>query len=196
MLLNNLGLRMSKIKISKNLSNDELEYLLEAAFFALSRPLRINEIAEILDEEERRVRSVVKKVRKKMKKEELAFGLDEIATDVFMMKINENLEDNLKVILKEEDFFHFNHIEIDVLTTIAYQQPIRKSDLLKMMDQHKKSEIIKAFDVLRVEEYITESKEKNTIIVRTTSRFSLEFGFSTELRSLKQQLHWRLRRNA
>lgn len=113
-----------------------------------------------------------------------------------MMRINRDLEDTLKDILKEEDLFKFNRIEIDVLTTVAYRQPIRKSDLPKMIEKHKKSDIIKALDILRIEDYIVESREKNAIILRTSSKFSLEFGFSTELKSLKQQLYWRLKRNA
>ena len=98
--------------------------------------------------------------------------------------------------MKEEDIFTFNLLEIDVLTTIAYQQPIRKSDLLKIIEKYPKSEITKALDILQIEDYIIEFKEKNATIIRTTSRFALEFGFSTELKNLKQQLHWRLRRNA
>ncbi len=196
MLLNCMVLRMIDIRTDKNLSPDEIEYLLEAAFFALSRPMRVNEIAGILDQEERVVRSIVKKIRAKYKKNGFAFRLDEIATDVFMIRINEDLEDILKDILEGEDLFKFNQIEIDVLTHLVYQQPIRQNDLLKMIEKHKKKDITKAVDILKVEDYIFESKEKNAIILRTTNKFALEFGFSTEMKHLKQQLYWRLKRNA
>jgi chromosome segregation and condensation protein ScpB len=181
--------------MSKNISDDELEYLLEAALFALSRPFKVKELTEILEEEEPRIRSSLKTIRKKMRKARFAFILDEIASDTFMMKITNNLERNLKNLLVGEDIFKFNGIEIDVLTTIAYQQPVRKSDLLKIIDKYTKNEIAKSLDILQIEDYITEFKEKNATILRTTNRFALEFGFSTELRTLKQQLHWRLKRN-
>ena len=131
-----------------------------------------------------------------MRKEKFAFILDEITSEIFMMKITDDLEEKMKELLKEEDIFKFNHIEIDVLTTIAYQQPVRKSDLLKIIDKYTKNEIAKSLDILLIENYITEFKEKNAIILKTTNRFALEFGFSMELKHLKQQLHWRLRRNA
>jgi chromosome segregation and condensation protein ScpB len=187
---------MIKINKTKNIGDNELEYLLEAASFALSRPLKVRELAEILDEEELKVRSTLKKIRKKMKKARFAFIVDEIASDTFMMKITRELEEKLKDLLKEEDIFKFNNIEIDILTTIAYQQPVRKSDLPKIIDKYPKSDITKSLDTLQIENYIIESKEKNAVILRTTNRFALEFGFSTELRTLKQQLHWRLKRNA
>ena len=125
-----------------------------------------------------------------------AFKVDEIATDVYIMRINESLEDPLKDILEEENLFKFNQIEIEVLTNVAYQQPVRKSNLPKMIDGLNKSDILKALDMLLINDYIAESTEKNAIILRTTSKFALEFGFSAELRQLKQQLHWRLKRNA
>lgn len=187
---------MSNENTKKNLNSDELEFLLEAAFFALSRPLRINELADIISKDERDIRSIVKKIRAKLKKGGYAFKVDEIATDVYMMRINESLEDPLKDILEEENIFKFNQIEIEVLTNVAYQQPVRKSNLPKMIDGLNKSDILKALDMLLINDYITESTEKNAVILRTTSKFALEFGFSTELRQLKQQLHWRLKRNA
>jgi len=174
----------------------ELEYLLKAAFFGLSRPLRINELAGILSTKENTIRRIVKKIRRKLAKGDYAFKLDEIASDVYMMRINEKLESSLREILKGKEVYKFNNTEIDVLTNIAYHQPIRKSDLPKMIDKIPKSKVIEVLRKLKTNEYVKEIQEKNTIILKTTTKFSLEFGFSPELRKLKQQLHWRLRRNS
>ncbi len=195
MLYNTLGLKMNSEKEPSGNEITELEYLLEAAFFALSRPLRINELAEILTTKESVIRSLVKKIRRKLAKGDYAFNLDEIASDIYMMRINEKLETHLKEILKEKEVYRFSNTEIDVLTHIAYHQPIRKSDLPKMIDKIPKSKVIEALRKLETNDYVKKTQEKNTIILKTTTKFSLEFGFSPELRKLKQQLHWRLRRN-
>lgn len=196
MLYNTLGLKMKSESIQSEIEITELEYLLEAAFFGLSRPLRIIELAEILSTKESIIRSIVKKIRRKLAKGNYAFKLDEIASDIYMMRINEKLESSLKEILKEKEVYRFNNTEIDVLTNIAYHQPIRKSDLPKMIDKIPKSKVIEVLRKLKTNEYVKEIQEKNTIILKTTTKFSLEFGFSPELRKLKQQLHWRLRRNS
>lgn len=112
------------------------------------------------------------------------------------MRINEKLETRLKENLKEEEVYRFNDTEIDVLTHVAYHQPIRKSDFLTMIDKIPKSKVIEVLKELEINDYVKETIEKKAIVLRTTTKFSLEFGFSPELRKLKQQLHWRLRKNS
>jgi len=191
---NTLGLKMTDKII--NLNDSELEHTLETVFFALSRPLRVSELAIILDKEERVIRSYIKKIRRKFIKGNYSFKLDKIATDVYMMGIEENLELPLKKILQGEKVYRFSNDEIKVLTNVAYHQPVRKSDLLNMIENIPKNRITSTLHELQVKDYTMESLEKKAIILRTTTKFALEFGFSTELRKLKQQLHWRLRRNS
>ena len=179
-----------------NLNDSELENTLEAAFFALSRPLRVSELAVILDREERVIRSYVKKIRRKFKKGNYSFRLDKIATDVYMMGISENLEIPLKKLLQGEKVYRFSEDEIVVLTNVAYHQPVRKSDLVKMIENISKNRVINVLHELKAKGYTMESLDKNAIILRTTTKFALEYGFSPELRKLKQQLHWRLKRNS
>ena len=106
--------------------------------------------------------------------------------EVIPVKIADLQKENQELRIKNKQLKRF----IEIGKILSLERDI--DQLLPLL----MTEISKSLDTLEIENYISEFKEKNAIILKTTSRFALEFGFSTELKNLKQQLHWRLRRNA
>lgn len=83
--------------------------------------------------------------------------------------------------------------EVNVLTEIAYRQPITSALLVKILGQPTVYDHIR-----RLEEkgFITVEKQERTNLLKTSKKFADIYGFDPELRNLKIQLVWRLKKRA
>ena len=74
---------------------------------------------------------------------------------------------------------------------MAYRQPVRSSEIVKILGP----DIYKILRSLEEKGLIFGQKEKQFNILRTTEKFADFFGFDPELRNLKIQLVWRLKKS-
>lgn len=141
------------------------ERIIEAVLFAASRPLSIEEIAEAVGMEKK----VVKKAIEKLKNfyEKSAIEISE-ANGKYVMEVKAEYAEYAKKFAPVE----LKKSLIKTLSLIAYHQPIKQSDLKKLLG----SNVYEHVRELKKKGFINTRKEGRTKLITTTQYFYDYFG--------------------
>ncbi|MHA1650681.1 MAG: SMC-Scp complex subunit ScpB [Candidatus Helarchaeota archaeon] len=188
----------SKEETVGKLTSDEKDKLVrqvEAALFLAGRPLGELELAEVFGTNRNMIRWALRRIKRYLEEQKSALEVLHLTKDRWVMQLCEEfsrgLYDYIKEFIPKEEML--SREEVDTLTEIAYRQPITSATLVKIIQRPNVYENIKS---LNAKGLITVEKEANTNILRTSKKFADIYGFDTELRNLKIQLVWRLKKRA
>ncbi len=146
---------------------DELMRKIEAVLFSSENPLRVGEIAAIIDEDARAVSRAMKKLREEYDAQEGAIEIARIGNRYVMQLRDDYVEYGYRMGKRE--------MSDDVLKTlaiIAYYQPITQSKLREIRG----SRVYEQVEELKKRGFVYAKKSGRTIVLRTTKRFNDYFG--------------------
>ena len=146
---------------------DELMRKVEAVLFSSENPLRVGEIAAILEEETKAVSKAMRKLREEYEKREGAIEIARIGNRYVMQLREEYVEYGYRMGKRE--------MSDDVLKTlaiIAYYQPITQSRLREIRG----SRVYEQVEELKNRGFIYAKKSGRTVVLRTTKRFNDYFS--------------------
>ncbi|HUX99294.1 MAG TPA: SMC-Scp complex subunit ScpB [Candidatus Deferrimicrobium sp.] len=181
-----------------SLAKEEREKLvsyIEAALFLAGRPLGEGELAEFFKKDRITVRWALRRLKRELIEQNNALEVLHLTKDRWVLQLCEEFSRGLyeyirEFIPKEE---MLSREVTDTLTEIAYRQPITSALLAKIVGNPNIYEHIKT---LSERGFISLEKDKQTNILRTTQKFADIYGFDPEIRNLKIQLVWRLKKRA
>jgi chromosome segregation and condensation protein ScpB len=181
-----------------SLAKEEKEKLvnyIEAALFLAGRPLGEGELAESFKTDRITVRWALRRLKRELIEQNSALEVLHLTKDRWVLQLCEEfsrgLYDYIREFIPKEEML--SREVTDTLTEIAYRQPITSALLVKIVGNPSIYEHIKT---LSERGFISLEKEKQTNILRTTQKFADIYGFDPEIRNLKIQLVWRLKKRA
>lgn len=143
----------------------KVERIIEAILFAASRPLALDEIAEAMKMDRKEVKKAIEKLKKFY--EDSAIEIAEV-NEKYVMEVKAEYVEYAKKFAPVE----LKKSLIKTLSLIAYHQPIKQSDLKKMIG----SNVYEYVRELKKKGFINTKKEGRTKIITTTQYFYDYFG--------------------
>jgi chromosome segregation and condensation protein ScpB len=182
------------ISISKE-EKIQLAGKVEAALFLAGRPLGEMELAEALNSDRITVRWGLRWIKRHLEEQKSALEVLNLTKDRWVLQLCEEfsrgLYDYIEEFIPKEEML--SREEVDTLTEIAYRQPISTTLLLKITGNPNVYEHIRN---LSEKGFIHLEKQEKSNVLTTTGKFADIYGFDTEMRNLKIQLVWRLKKRA
>ncbi len=182
----------------KQKEKDEREKLVpyvEASLFLAGRPISELEIAEHLNSDRLTVRWALRRIKRNLQEQNSAMEVLNPTKDRWVLQLCEEfsrgLYDHIQEFIPKEAMLSSE--EIETLTAIAYRQPITSALLVKISGRPTIYESIRS---LHEKGFITLEKQERTNLLKTSKKFADIYGFDTEMRNLKIQLVWRLKKRA
>ncbi|KAA0002225.1 MAG: SMC-Scp complex subunit ScpB [Thermoplasmata archaeon] len=143
----------------------KVERIIEAILFAASRPLALDEIAEAMKMDRKEVKKAIEKLKKFY--EDSAIEIAEV-NEKYVMEVKAEYVEYAKKFAPVE----LKKSLIKTLSLIAYHQPIKQSDLKKMIG----SNVYEYVRELKKKGFINTKKEGRTKMITTTQYFYDYFG--------------------
>ncbi|MHA1357942.1 MAG: SMC-Scp complex subunit ScpB [Candidatus Helarchaeota archaeon] len=167
----------------------------EAALFLAGRPIGEMELAEALGSDRITIRWALRWIKRKLIEQNSALEILNLTKDRWVLQLCEEfskaLYDYIEEFIPKEEMI--TREEVDILTEIAYRQPISTTMLLKILGR---PDVYNHIRGLSEKGFINLKKQEKANILTTTKKFADIYGFDTEMRNLKIQLFWRLKKRA
>ncbi len=147
--------------------DEDIDLIVESVLFSAGRPLSVPEVEEIIGIDRKKIRKSIKKVRRMYQNRKSSIEIKKIGSK-FSMQLRPEYN-TYGVLVQEEE------MEQDLVKTaalIAYYQPIRQSELKKMIGD----KAYRHVDELKEKGLILSDKEGRTFSLRTSSKFQEYFG--------------------
>jgi len=174
---------------------EKLVPYVEAALFLAGRPISELEIAAHLKSDRLTVRWALRRIKRNLQEQNSAMEILNPTKDRWVLQLCEEfsrgLYDYIEEFIPKEAMLSSE--EIETLTEIAYRQPITSALLVKISGRPTIYESIRS---LHEKGFITMEKQERTNLLKTSKKFADIYGFDTEMRNLKIQLVWRLKKRA
>ena len=111
------------------MTREEAKRIIEALLFASSRPVSINEMAEVLEDiESTQIRELVYELKSEYENQQRSFGIAEIAGG-FQLVSDLYYAPWIKKLLVKEKTQRLSMPSLETLAIIAYKQPITRSEI-------------------------------------------------------------------
>ncbi|MHA1267004.1 MAG: SMC-Scp complex subunit ScpB [Candidatus Helarchaeota archaeon] len=187
--------RIAAEKQREKEAKEKLVPYIEAALFLAGRPISELELAEQLGTDRLTVRWALRRIKRTLQEQNSALEILNPTKDRWVLQLCEEFSRGLYAYIKE--FIPKEALlspeEIDALTEIAYRQPITSALLAKILGRPTIYENIKT---LHEKGFIVTEPHERTQLLKTSKKFADIYGFDTEMRNLKIQLVWRLKKRA
>ena len=182
-------------KVREREKKEKLVPYVEAALFLAGRPISELELAEHLGSDRLTVRWALRRVKRQLQEQNSALEILNPTKDRWVLQLCEEfsrgLYDYIEQFIPKEAML--SREEIDTLTEIAYRQPITSALLVKIVGRPTIYDNIRS---LHEKGFIILEKQERTNLLRTSAKFADIYGFDTQMRNLKIQLVWRLKKRA
>ncbi|MBS3781695.1 MAG: SMC-Scp complex subunit ScpB [Candidatus Thermoplasmatota archaeon] len=158
---------------------EEIEQIVEAVLFSSSHPLTVPEIEEAVGKPRSEVRQGVKKLRRMYQNRKTALEITKIGRK-FSLQLKPEFNKYGMEMMDEE----INKPLLKTAALIAYYQPIRQSELKKMVGEKAYDHV----DSLEDKGLILSEKDGRTYSLRTSSKFQEYFGLEARDREELKKL--------
>ncbi|MFW9992075.1 MAG: SMC-Scp complex subunit ScpB [Candidatus Odinarchaeota archaeon] len=175
----------------------EFERLLEGAFFAAGRPLSLEKLEEIFAPiPVTEIKRHIQAIDLKLTETKSAMRLEEVSKDTYVLCLVSEFEELIQpFITKTKKGLFADPKVMEVITNVAYRQPISTAMLARVMsDKVNQAETKNIITTLVTKGYINEKEKGRSTQLMVTTKFMNEFGFSHDTRKMKLQILWRLKR--
>lgn len=156
--------------------------LVEAALYVAGRPLDLKTLASVLKtRSKKKTQRLAKKLKEEYENRETALEILELEDERYVLQLKaEYTPDVRKLAIRPL----LSIGPLKTLSYIAYRQPVPQTQVINVRGHHAYAHL-KQLENL---ELITREKVGRNRIIRTTQFFADYFGFSHNLKAMKQQL--------
>lgn len=156
--------------------------LLEAALYVAGRPLDLRTLASVLKTRSKnKVRRLAKTLMESYKSRETALEILELEDERFVMQLKTEYTPQVRR-LAFRPLLSVGPLK--TLSYIAFRQPVAQTQVIDVRGHH----IYNHLKQLEELDLITRERAGRSKVLRTTEFFADYFGFSHDLKTMKQQL--------
>ena len=180
-----------------DLSNrDILKGRAEAVLFALGRAVTLNELNIALETDVKEVKKVLSELMDEYENDSRGLVIKCI-NDTYLLTTKAEYSNSIAKIINTPDKFKFTDAVLEILSVIAYKQPVTRSEIEEIRGVGCGNNLNKLIDYELIEEKSRLDTPGHPIIFGTTDKFLLTFGISnlTELPNISDELIERLNEN-
>lgn len=180
-----------------DLSNrDILKGRAEAVLFALGRAVTLNELNIALETDVKEVKKVLPELMDEYENDSRGLVIKCI-NDTYLLTTKAEYSNSIAKIINTPDKFKFTDAVLEILSVIAYKQPVTRSEIEEIRGVGCGNNLNRLIDYELIEEKGRLDTPGHPIIFGTTDKFLLTFGISnlTELPNISDELIERLNEN-
>ena len=180
-----------------DLSNrDILKGRAEAVLFALGRAVTLNELNIALETDVKEVKKVLSELMDEYENDSRGLVIKCI-NDTYLLTTKAEYSNSIAKIINTPDKFKFTDAVLEILSVIAYKQPLTRSEIEEIRGVGCGNNLNRLIDYELIEEKGRLDTPGHPIIFGTTDKFLLTFGISnlTELPNISDELIERLNEN-
>ena len=180
-----------------DLSNrDILKGRAEAVLFALGRAVTRNELNIALETDVKEVKKVLSELMDEYENDSRGLVIKCI-NDTYLLTTKAEYSNSIAKIINTPDKFKFTDAVLEILSVIAYKQPVTRSEIEGIRGVGCGNNLNRLIDYELIEEKGRLDTPGHPIIFGTTDKFLLTFGISnlTELPNISDELIERLNEN-
>ena len=180
-----------------DLSNrDILKGRAEAVLFALGRAVTLNELNIALETDVKEVKKVLSELMDEYENDSRGLVIKCI-NDTYLLTTKAEYSNSIAKIINSPDKFKFTDAVLEILSVIAYKQPVTRSEIEEIRGVGCGNNLNRLIDYELIEEKGRLDTPGHPIIFGTTDKFLLTFGISnlTELPNISDELIERLNEN-
>lgn len=180
-----------------DLSNrDILKGRAEAVLFALGRAVTLNELNIALETDVKEVKKVISELMDEYENDSRGLVIKCI-NDTYLLTTKAEYSNSIAKIINTPDKFKFTDAVLEILSVIAYKQPVTRSEIEEIRGVGCGNNLNRLIDYELIEEKGRLDTPGHPIIFGTTDKFLLTFGISnlTELPNISDELIERLNEN-
>lgn len=180
-----------------DLSNrDILKGRAEAVLFALGRAVTLNELNITLETDVKEVKKVLSELMDEYENDSRGLVIKCI-NDTYLLTTKAEYSNSIAKIINTPDKFKFTDAVLEILSVIAYKQPVTRSEIEEIRGVGCGNNLNRLIDYELIEEKGRLDTPGHPIIFGTTDKFLLTFGISnlTELPNISDELIERLNEN-
>lgn len=180
-----------------DLSNrDILKGRAEAVLFALGRAVTLNELNIALETDVKEVKKVLSELMDEYENDSRGLVIKCI-NDTYLLTTKAEYLNSIAKIINTPDKFKFTDAVLEILSVIAYKQPVTRSEIEEIRGVGCGNNLNRLIDYELIEEKGRLDTPGHPIIFGTTDKFLLTFGISnlTELPNISDELIERLNEN-
>lgn len=180
-----------------DLSNrDILKGRAEAVLFALGRAVTLNEFNIALETDVKEVKKVLSELMDEYENDSRGLVIKCI-NDTYLLTTKAEYSNSIAKIINTPDKFKFTDAVLEILSVIAYKQPVTRSEIEEIRGVGCGNNLNRLIDYELIEEKGRLDTPGHPIIFGTTDKFLLTFGISnlTELPNISDELIERLNEN-
>lgn len=180
-----------------DLSNrDILKGRAEAVLFALGRAVTLNELNIALEIDVKEVKKVLSELMDEYENDSRGLVIKCI-NDTYLLTTKAEYSNSIAKIINTPDKFKFTDAVLEILSVIAYKQPVTRSEIEEIRGVGCGNNLNRLIDYELIEEKGRLDTPGHPIIFGTTDKFLLTFGISnlTELPNISDELIERLNEN-
>ena len=180
-----------------DLSNrDILKGRAEAVLFALGRAVTLNELNIALETDVKEVKKVLSELMDEYENDSRGLVIKCI-NDTYLLTTKDEYSNSIAKIINTPDKFKFTDAVLEILSVIAYKQPVTRSEIEEIRGVGCGNNLNRLIDYELIEEKGRLDTPGHPIIFGTTDKFLLTFGISnlTELPNISDELIERLNEN-
>lgn len=180
-----------------DLSNrDILKGRAEAVLFVLGRAVTLNELNIALETDVKEVKKVLSELMDEYENDSRGLVIKCI-NDTYLLTTKAEYSNSIAKIINTPDKFKFTDAVLEILSVIAYKQPVTRSEIEEIRGVGCGNNLNRLIDYELIEEKGRLDTPGHPIIFGTTDKFLLTFGISnlTELPNISDELIERLNEN-
>ena len=180
-----------------DLSNrDILKGRAEAVLFALGRAVTLNALNIALETDVKEVKKVLSELMDEYENDSRGLVIKCI-NDTYLLTTKAEYSNSIAKIINTPDKFKFTDAVLEILSVIAYKQPVTRSEIEEIRGVGCGNNLNRLIDYELIEEKGRLDTPGHPIIFGTTDKFLLTFGISnlTELPNISDELIERLNEN-
>ena len=180
-----------------DLSNrDILKGRAEAVLFALGRAVTLNELNIALETDVKEVKKVLSELMDEYENDSRGLVIKCI-NDTYLLTTKAEYSNSIAKIINTPDKFKFTDAVLEILSVIAYKQPVTRSEIEEIRGVGCGNNLNRLIGYELIEEKGRLDTPGHPIIFGTTDKFLLTFGISnlTELPNISDELIERLNEN-
>ena len=180
-----------------DLSNgDILKGRAEAVLYALGIAVTLNELNIALETDVKEVKKVLSELMDEYENDSRGLVIKCI-NDTYLLTTKAEYSNSIAKIINTPDKFKFTDAVLEILSVIAYKQPVTRSEIEEIRGVGCGNNLNRLIDYELIEEKGRLDTPGHPIIFGTTDKFLLTFGISnlTELPNISDELIERLNEN-
>ena len=180
-----------------DLSNgDILKGRAEAVLYALGIAVTLNELNIALETDVKEVQKVLSELMDEYENDSRGLVIKCI-NDTYLLTTKAEYSNSIAKIINTPDKFKFTDAVLEILSVIAYKQPVTRSEIEEIRGVGCGNNLNRLIDYELIEEKGRLDTPGHPIIFGTTDKFLLTFGISnlTELPNISDELIERLNEN-